>query len=247
MLGHFSQTLHQLGEGFRSLILPGHCLGTGVPCEDPRLLLAAQSARNLRLVGENFCSRCGATLGPFVGETYGCLACSEQESGFVVERIAACGPYEGVLKELVLYLKFRNERDVASLLGSLLAARIATLGYQIDVLIPIPLGRKRFLQRGYNQAEEIATAMARELDCTVATRALRRVKETRRQTDVQPNQREANMRGAFQLGKSVDLKGKSVMLIDDVLTSGATLRSAARALKKAKPGKLFGGFAARAQ
>ena len=106
-----------------------------------------------------------------------------------------------------------------------------------DLILPVPLSRERLQTRGFNQAWELAHALARQSGCSANTDStlLLRVKNTRPQTELLRQERLANVQGAFQIDplRAAELKGKRVILVDDVMTSGASLFTAAEALRAA--------------
>jgi ComF family protein len=125
-------------------------------------------------------------------------------------------------------LKYR--RDVA--LGDALAAHmfhyVEGLDWHLDMIVPIPLGRQRYKERGYNQVGMIAKPLALALGVEFAPNALMRCKETRTQVGLSKQERQKNVHGAFQAGAGVN--GKNVLVLDDVSTTGSTLSSSADAL-----------------
>ncbi len=131
-------------------------------------------------------------------------------------------------------------RKLATLLGIETALRLPDNLKAIDHIIPVPLHRTRYSERGYNQSECIAGGIATVLNnAPVSTKLLTRVKPTPSQTGLTAEEREENMRGAFTLHKkATELKGKRLLLIDDVMTTGATLASAAVELDKAGPSSI---------
>ena len=138
--------------------------------------------------------------------------------------------YDFPADALIHALKFRGELALAGLLGTRLARSLHAAG-SIDFLVPVPLSAARLRARGYNQAAEVGRAVAR-----IARRPLRagvceRVADTPPQTELPWAERERNVRGAFRC--SADLRGARVAVVDDVMTTGATLDALARALKAA--------------
>jgi ComF family protein len=160
--------------------------------------------------------------------------------------------YESVVRDLILEFKLGRRSHLASVLGSLLCDFLAEGGISqaADLIVPVPLHWWRHVQRGFNQARLLALALGERFGLPVAARALRRTRATVSQTRVPGLQREANVRGAFAarqgrahgrlLGRliarwsgAVDLLGRRVLLVDDILTTGATADDCARALREA--------------
>lgn len=126
-------------------------------------------------------------------------------------------------------LKYGNRYGLGISLGRVLGAEIQQTG-GIDLIIPIPLHRVRHLERGFNQAEAVARGVNETTNIPVDLRVLRRVKLTRSQTSLDRESRVLNLEGAFRVSDSGRLAGKHVLLIDDVITTGATISSAVTAL-----------------
>lgn len=136
---------------------------------------------------------------------------------------------EGPAKHLVHALKYGGWRAAAGPMAVMIAREDARAMRGVDVLVPVPLGRVRRRERGHNQAAELASALGARLGLTVAEDALVRARETKTQTALTPAQRRRNVSGAFRAG-SRRLDGLAVAIVDDVLTTGATLGAAAQAL-----------------
>ena len=136
--------------------------------------------------------------------------------------------FEDPLRSALHKLKYR--KDVA--LGDALAARmvhyVKRLNWTLDMIVPIPLGRQRYKERGYNQVGMIAKPLAMALDVEFAPKALMRCKETRTQVGLSKQERRKNVHGAFQAG--IGVRGKNILVLDDVSTTGSTLSSSAEAL-----------------
>ena len=181
-----------------------------------------------------------------------CAPCRLAPSPF--ERAAAFGVYEDELREMVHLLKYERMRTVAKPLGAMLARAIATLGLTGDVaVVAVPLYPAKERQRGYNQAvllaDEATKVLAREpgLRLSAHPGLLRRVRDTESQFALTPHGRRRNLRGAFAVSQADRLAGRTVLLVDDIYTTGATARECARVLRKAGAAKVYVATLARAQ
>ncbi|WKZ37950.1 MAG: ComF family protein [Anaerolineales bacterium] len=125
-------------------------------------------------------------------------------------------------------LKYRRDVSMGDSLASQMVPFVKDLKWQIDLLVPIPLGKQRFKERGYNQVGMIAKPLALALSIRYAPNELMRRKETRSQVGLSRVERRENLRNAFQAGMGVS--GKTVLVMDDVSTTGSTLSSGAEAL-----------------
>lgn len=129
-------------------------------------------------------------------------------------------------------------------IASQMAAFVRELRWPMDMIVPIPLGRKRLKERGYNQVAMIARPLALSLGVEYAPRELIRCKETRSQVELSKAERKENVRDAFQAGGR--MKDRNIVIMDDVSTTGATLSSAAEILYKAGAKQVFALTVARA-
>jgi ComF family protein len=152
-------------------------------------------------------------------------------------RAVAYGSYDGELRELIHLLKYEAVHSVAPLLGRYLAEALAgvTLPEPL-VVVPVPLFRAKRRTRGFNQAEEIARAfvsLRRKQSIQLEAGCLVRTRDTSSQTGLTRHQRRANLRGAFKVLRAERLKGRSVLVVDDVMTTGTTAGECARVLLRA--------------
>lgn len=153
------------------------------------------------------------------------------------QRILRLGIFEDPLKHLVHQTKYHHRWPLAEFLAERLSAqqRVQRLLRETDVLVAVPLHALRHVKRGYNQAEVLATRLAALSKCKVVKPAIR-LRNTETQTHLHSiAKREENLRDAFGLTNPKCVRGKHVVLIDDVMTTGATLKSFARSLKDAEP------------
>jgi ComF family protein len=208
------------------------------------------------------CSRCGDALGmesarfaAALGTTE-CTMCRLAPPEF--ERAVAYAEYDAELREMLHLLKFNGMREMAGhLLGRWLAAAIVKLDGQAArelVVVPVPLFAARERSRGFNQAGLLASAAVRRLKrvrkdwkLSLVPGALKRVKDTGALFTMQPHQRRRSLRGAFRVADADAVRGREVLLIDDILTTGATARECARVLLKAGAAKVWVATVARAQ
>jgi ComF family protein len=144
------------------------------------------------------------------------------------------------VQNLIHSLKYRNQTEVGVKLGQLLGAKLKTnKAYQdIDLIIPVPLHQKKLKLRGYNQSEYIAKGLAQELDLPMDIKNLFRNKATESQTRKARYHRYENMQEVFGVKDIIELAGKHILLVDDVITTGATLEACGNVLLAQGIGKL---------
>jgi ComF family protein len=159
-----------------------------------------------------------------------------------MEPVAAVGPYEGVLREAIHGLKYGRRRALAVPLGELLARRLEEefADWQPEFLTPVPIHWRRRWQRGFNQAELLAEELAQLYGVGVDTESLRRVRHTRSQVGLSSELRRRNLADAFRVCRPESVKGRRVLLVDDVCTTRTTLMECARALRAAGAQTVYG-------
>lgn len=177
------------------------------------------------------CRYCGRFV-PLDRETV-CRQCRLERPPFLKAR--AVGSYQGLLKEMIWALKFQGRRSLANPLGRLLAGVVLReLGpVRPDLVVPVPLTGKRLRSRTFNQAELLALALGQELGLAVTGKVLFRVRETAPQVNLSRRSRWQNLAGAFKVVLPDRVAGRRLLLVDDVLTTGATAAACTRALEAA--------------
>jgi ComF family protein len=152
------------------------------------------------------------------------------------QRARAAVRYDEVAKTLVHALKYQDRTDLAPTMGRWMARAGSELLDGADLLVPVPLHWRRAWSRRYNQSGALAGVIARQTRAKVAGDVLRRVRPTQQQIGLSRVERAANVQGAFQVApdNTAAVQGRRIILIDDVLTSGATVDACARALLRAK-------------
>lgn len=152
--------------------------------------------------------------------------------------------FEGAVREAIHHLKYRGARHLAEPLAQLLTESVT--GFDTTtVIVPVPLHPNRLARRGYNQSALLARAIGAELGLAVTDDRLRRIRDTPAQVSLSGVQRRANVRGAFGAAPGA-FTGDSILLVDDVATTGSTLHAAALALKEAGAARIDAVVVARA-
>lgn len=237
----------QLAQGLLQLVYPSSCFVCGqlLPAEQAHFCTPCRSA----LTTDPFptCPRCAGTVGPHVVLEGGCTAC--RNDAFQFERVLRVGPYDGLLRQVILRLKHASGEGLAEVLGELWAAHAEgrLRDFQANVIIPVPLHWWRRCLRGYNQSEVLAQALAHRLRIPCKPGWLRRVRNTPQQVSQSNTARRENVRNAFTASRWAEVRGKTILLVDDVLTTGSTASDAARALRKAGASHVAVAVLARAQ
>jgi ComF family protein len=158
--------------------------------------------------------------------------------------VVGSGEYDALLKDAIRALKYQNIRALAAPLGERLAHALKLTGWQFDVVLPVPLHPSRQQQRGYNQSALIGARVASAFGVPLLLDGLIRQRDTAPQVGLDAQARQANIEGAFIVRSA--LVGQRVLLIDDVMTTGATLSECANALQKVAPTTVYGAVVASA-
>jgi ComF family protein len=162
-------------------------------------------------------------------------------------RVYAVGKYEGPLKKLIL-AKGHGERVACYYMAQLMVQHLDLRQHALDYIVYIPLHWSRYAARGYNQAEEIAHALGKHIDVPVLP-LLKRVKRTPFQSTLGKDDRQSNVQDAFacvpQVAAAHTIAGKRILIVDDLMTTGSTLRAAAKTVGQLKPATLIAAVLAR--
>jgi ComF family protein len=226
------------------LVFPSVCVGCQAELDwdgssQPKLPLCSDCLEQVELFRGPTCRRCGSPV-PELGSQssdrtigQGCYRCRGRKLWF--DETIAAGSYSDRLRELLLQMKQAEGNAISLATGELLwnECRERLTGVGADVVVPIPLHWRRRLRHRTNSAAVVAEVLANRLGVPLAAGLLRRRRNTVRQFDVTPSQRWDNVRHAFAVRNSYHLQRANVLLVDDILTTGATCSEAARALRQA--------------
>src|SRR5882672_4214445 len=212
--------------------LPTLCVSCREPVDGEGV--CAECWAKLSFIAPTFCPRLGI---PFVYDPGPYLLSMEAIANPpAYQRARAAVRYHDVARTLVHALKYQDRTDLAPAMGRWMARAGRGLLTGADLLVPVPLHWRRGWSRRYNQSGALARVIGQQSGVKVAAEALRRVRATEQQIGLSRAQRATNVQGAFKVSpdRTADIQGRRVILIDDVLTSGATADACARALLRAK-------------
>jgi len=178
------------------------------------------------------CQKCGKPLVSEASTT--CGGCLQDEPAFVYAR--SFGLYDHALRKAINLLKYHNVRRLSRPLSDILLRMNIP---PADVVIPVPLHEKRLKQREFNQSALFGKYVAQRLDLTLTLNCLVKLRNTAQQVGLSSQDRNKNIRKAFRVNHAELIKGKDILLIDDVITTGATVRECSYVLKKAGAGNIY--------
>ena len=217
------------------LIWPRNCPFCSCPLADSDPgIVCPDCLSSARLIEPPFCRQCASPFtGTVTGETFVCGYCEELR--FYFSRTVAACRAEGVPRECILRFKYNREMYFGPHLVNwlLLAAQRWLDWREIDAIVPVPLHPRKQRYREFNQAEYLADAVSRAVKVPALKRKLRRVKDTPTQTKLGAEERMKNLRDAFAVRDETAFKGKRLVILDDVFTTGATMDSCAKTLRGA--------------
>ncbi len=225
---------HRLGSALLDLVYPPCCLVCRKAVAEHGALCAV-CWREIAFIERPFCERLGTPFERDLGEP-GLISPEAAANPPAFRRARAVARYDSdKARTLAHRLKYHDRLELAGPMGRWMSRAGADLLAEADLLAPIPLHRLRLFARRFNQSAELARAISRACGVPVETLALERVKPTTPQVGLSRAQRAANLSGAFRVDpeRAPLLKGRNVVLVDDVLTTGATANAAARALLRA--------------
>ncbi|GJQ25803.1 MAG: amidophosphoribosyltransferase [Phycisphaerae bacterium] len=243
-----TRLLQPWGPRLLDLVFPRTCSACGIPVGHAGAEWCARCAVELSaLLERDYCQRCGETAGAYLLTEGVCTDCTQRRSSLRFTRFARVGRYRGALRGLVL--RFKRQFALDQLLGGLLADAVRGVmdPQQIDVWVPVPSHWRRRLELGCWPTRLLAEAMARRLGGAVwpALRATRYIRPFHARR-LSSTERLKEIRGAFAVRRELELSGLNIGLVDDVMTTGATLGEARRTLRAAGVKDVYAAVLARA-
>lgn len=165
-----------------------------------------------------------------------CSACKASPPIYIGMRSWAV--YSESIRESIHSLKYKNNVPLGYFFSQQLVPLVDKAGWNFDLVVPVPLNRSHYRERGYNQSSLIARPLARSLGLPFTDSALKRIRETSPQFKLNAEERIKNVKDAFY-GNPANIKGKGVLIIDDVITTGATMENCSKALVEAGATKVY--------
>ena len=222
--------LRRIGRGFVDILLPPRCLACGETVEEPDAL-CGKCWGGITFFTPPWCIGCGLPFPHPMGDNAVCGDCAREQRAW--DRARAVLRYDKNSRSLVLGLKHADHTHVANAFGRWMHRAGGEVLLGADLAVPVPLHWTRLLQRRYNQAALLAHAIHAAGGPPIAADWLVRRRRTRSQGHLGATARENNVRGAIALRRDRSVAGKRVVIIDDVMTTGATANECARVLKRA--------------
>jgi|LGVF01.2.fsa_nt_gb ComF family protein len=190
--------------------------------------LCDECLKNLPFNNSHICYKCGDSL---TGRGSYCLSCKDTKKDYEFARSPFI--YEGKIKTLIYKLKYSKGKYLSPYISYLLIDEFIKHDWEVDIIVPVPLFKSRERKRGFNQASLIASKFEEVLNLPIENNNLVRVINTPTQTKLTRRERQANLNKAFKVIDTQKLKGKNILLIDDIFTTGATTDECSKMLKKA--------------
>jgi ComF family protein len=216
-----------------SILFPESCPVCKKPSTDHKTApICSHCWRTISPYKGSICDTCGRPLLSDVSET--CGECLQNKPAFKQAR--SFGLYEGTLKEALHYLKYYGVRRLAKPLSEIMRAMEIP---QAHTMIPVPLYKKRLRKREFNHAALLARHLAKKTGIPVNLHTLIKIRDTAPQVGLSARERRRNNRNAFSVVNGQDIRDRNIVLVDDVFTTGATVRECARTLQRAGAGKIY--------
>jgi len=211
------------------LVFPPQCGG----CNDLGVRWCKKCQQDTKVIEPPICKICGQV----VQADDVCTRCKAEPPNY--RAVRAWAEFDGPIRNAIHDLKYKKNIVLGGTFAQYLVKLFDHTNWSIDFVVPVPLGRERQKERGYNQAALLAQPLAQELQLLYNPNILRRIKETQSQVDLSFAERQNNVKDAFQAAQQ-DIQGKSILIIDDVTTSGSTINACADALMKVGSKSVYG-------
>ena len=183
---------------------------------------------------ENICTECSKKI-----EKYKILRIEKSTSKYI-EQQCFIYKYEGEIREAILKFKFQEETYLYKTFAKIILDNLEICEYikTFDIIIPVPIHRKRRLERGYNQSELIANEISKQLRTNIERNILIKIRNNPKQSTLKLEERKSNVKNVYEVREKQKIKDKKILLIDDIFTTGNTVNECAKKLKEAGASKV---------
>ncbi len=234
MISSVKKTFSESAKLFELAFFPSFCKICKTLLASPQERVLCESCLDrIKPHRSSFCLCCGRFF-EGVGEPHLCSSCLEKPPSFSVHR--SCGRYRGELKDAILLFKYRRYKTLGSNLARFVFESLKKeeeVWWGTDIIVPVPLHRRRKWERGFNQTEVLAKELSRLTEFPLEADVLKKVRNIPPQTSLEPDERAKNVADAYLAANEERIQGKIILLVDDVFTTGSTLRECASVLKRA--------------
>ena len=223
-----------LGQSLSHLVFPALCDFCDSPIDGSGLCLCPRCRDAIRRIRPPFCVRCGREIYGELPEEYSvCGTCIVAEPSYSMARYAV--RYEGALRRALIAFKYYNALHLGNLLARLLLEAFDAYfkATKVDGIVPVPLHWRKLYSRGYNQTVILAANLAAATGIPLYRRCLQKLQDRPPQVGLSRTKRLQNVRGSFSIPHTHAIRGRSILLVDDVATTGATVAEAARTIVRA--------------
>ncbi len=233
LLRRFGRSFSEITSAGLDVFYPRRCAGCGGVPAGSGMHLCWDCLADSIFIKDPFCSCCGDPVAGAVYHKFECSWCRRTHPDFVLARSAV--RFRGTIKKVLHDFKYRKQTHLAVDLGSLLAGCVQAhfSGIAFDGVAYVPLHPRKGRERSFNQARLLTADVARRLDLPVLHNCLKRVRFTRTQTRLNAEERKQNVKGAFEVAMPDWISGRRILLVDDVMTTGATVNEIASVLMQA--------------
>jgi Predicted amidophosphoribosyltransferases len=216
---------------FLNLLYPErlNCIFCGKPLKRYNEYTACGYCRSmLKFTGERTCRVCGRIL----MEDYEKDTCSDcLNSSPYFDGACSVFIFEGIIQAALYRLKYDGDTGIAPVIGKYMAKRLIQTGWPVDLIIPVPLHDRRLAERRFNQSYLLSLEIGRECGVSVSDTVLKRIRHTESQVSLSKLDRTLNVRGAFDIADRNSVEGRSILIVDDIITTGATLNECSKAIR----------------
>jgi ComF family protein len=229
-------TALKIKQAILDIVMPPRCISCGVMVNEHGGI-CPECWKDTKFIGTHQCKICGLPFEFDMGKDALCKYCTSEKPKF--SKVRSVCEYDGVARKIAVKFKFRDHTHLAKPLAKLMINAAPELVVKADIITPVPLHFRRRISRKYNQAGLLALNIAKISGIKYQPLLMQRTRATKRQTSLNRQQRQENVENAFTCSVA-DLKGKTILLIDDVMTTGSTLNECAKALKAQGAQRVYG-------